>query len=134
MHLFSSRRGRGFESRQGNSRERGTAEHESFPPPTPFPGVGREGPPGRTRGFLAAPILADASAAGWRLVVRHPGSSLAEAVAMTWRRDLLLGFGVLLVLAASMALVLVWTQENPAAGKNADGFCRRGVARTAHSR
>ena len=30
---------------------------------------------------------------------------------MYWRRDLLLGFGVLLVLAASMALVLVWTQR-----------------------
>ena len=30
---------------------------------------------------------------------------------MTWARDLLLGFGVLLVLAASMALVLVWTQR-----------------------
>jgi signal transduction histidine kinase len=63
------------------------------------------------RGFLAAPILADATAAGWRLVVRHPGASLAEAAAMTWRRNLLLGFGVLLVLAASMALVLVWAQR-----------------------
>jgi signal transduction histidine kinase len=30
---------------------------------------------------------------------------------MIWRRDLLLGFGVLLVLAASMALVLIWTQR-----------------------
>jgi signal transduction histidine kinase len=63
------------------------------------------------RGFPVAPILADASVVGWRLVVRHPGSSLAEAVAMTWRRDLLLGFGVLLVLAASMALVLVGAQR-----------------------
>ena len=66
---------------------------------------------GRVRGFLAAPIVADSSAAGWRLVVRHPGGSLAEAVTMTWTRDLMLGLGVLLVLAASMALVLVWTQR-----------------------
>jgi signal transduction histidine kinase len=65
----------------------------------------------RPRGFLATPILADTSAAEWRLVVRHPGSSLPDAVASYWRRDLLLGFGVLLVLAASMALVLIWTQR-----------------------
>jgi signal transduction histidine kinase len=36
---------------------------------------------------------------------------MADATALYWRRDLLLGFGVLLVLAASMALVLVWTQR-----------------------
>jgi signal transduction histidine kinase len=36
---------------------------------------------------------------------------LVEAVEMMWRRDLLLGLGVLLVLAASMALVLIWTQR-----------------------
>src|SRR5208282_2047773 len=83
---------------------------ERIPPPPPFPGAGRE-PPGRARGFYATPILADASATGWRLVVRHPGSSLPDAVARYWRRDLLLGFGVLLVLAASMALVLIWTQR-----------------------
>jgi len=111
-HLFSSRRGRGFESRQGNPREPGsTTRRERIPSsPSPFPGAGRE-LPARGRGFLAAPILADASAAGWRLVVRHPGGSVAEAVAMYWRQDLLLGLGVLLVLAASMALVLVWTQR-----------------------
>ncbi|HXW15302.1 MAG TPA: HAMP domain-containing sensor histidine kinase [Terriglobia bacterium] len=110
-HLFSSRRSRGFEPRPGNSREPGSPERrERISPPPPFPRGGRE-PAGRARGFFAAPILADASAAGWRLVVRHPGSSLADAVAMYWRRDLLLGFGVLLVLAASMALVLIWTQR-----------------------
>ena len=44
-------------------------------------------------------------------MVRHPGGSLADAVAMTWTRDLVLGFGVLLVLAASMILVVIWTQR-----------------------
>jgi signal transduction histidine kinase len=34
---------------------------------------------------------------------------MADAMALYWRRDLLLGFGVLLVLAASMVLVLIWT-------------------------
>ena len=43
--------------------------------------------------------------------MRHPGNSLAEAGVLYWRRDLMLGFGVLLVLAASMALVVVWTQR-----------------------
>jgi signal transduction histidine kinase len=111
-HLFSSRRWRGFEPRQGNSREPGdTMRRERIPSSSlPFPGAGRDAP-ARGRGFLGAPILADASAAGWRLVVRHPGGSLAEAVAMIWRRDLLLSFGVLLLLAASMALVLVGTQR-----------------------
>jgi len=112
LHLFGSRRGRGIESREGSSREPGGAERrERMPPLFPFPGgPGRE-PPGRGRGFFAAPILADASASSWRLVVRHPGGSMAEAAALYWRRDLLLGFGVLLVLAASMTLVLVWTQR-----------------------
>jgi signal transduction histidine kinase len=111
MHLFISRRPRGFESRQGNPRDPdSTARRERMSPPPPFPGPGRD-PGGRGRGFLAAPILADASAAGWRLVVRHPGGSMADAVAIYWRRDLLLGFGVLLVLAASMLLVLVWAQR-----------------------
>jgi signal transduction histidine kinase len=112
LHLFTSRRGRGIESREGSPREPGGAERrERMPPAFPYPGgAGRE-PPGRGRGFFAAPILADAYAAGWRLVVRHPGGSMAEVAALYWRRDLLLGFGVLLVLAASMALVLVWTQR-----------------------
>ena len=44
-------------------------------------------------------------------MVRHPGGSLAQAVAMTWTRDLLLGLGVLLVLAAGMALVLIWAHR-----------------------
>jgi len=113
VHLFSTRRGRGLEPREGDSREPGSPPRRDRIPPPPsfrFPGGGRE-PGARARGFLAAPILADATAAEWRLVVRHPGGSLAEAGAMIWRRDLLLGFGVLLVLAASMALVLIWTQR-----------------------
>jgi signal transduction histidine kinase len=112
LHLFNPRRGRGNESREGAFRQPGSTDRrERMPPPSPYPGgPGRE-PPGRGRGFFAAPILADASAAGWRLVVRHPGGSMAEAAALYWRRDLLLGFGVLLVLAASMALVLIWTQR-----------------------
>jgi signal transduction histidine kinase len=110
LQLFSQRRGRGFEARQRNSGQPGsTARRERMsPPPFPAPEGGPE-PPGRARGFFATPILADASAAGWRLEVRRPGGSLADTVAIIWRRDLLLSFGVLLVLAASVTLVVVWT-------------------------
>ncbi|MDR3675645.1 MAG: HAMP domain-containing sensor histidine kinase [Acidobacteriota bacterium] len=109
--LFNPRRPRGYDFRQGNPGEPGdTARRDRMAPRFPFPGGGPDFP-ARARGFIAAPILADASAAGWRLLVRHPGGSLADAVAKVWRRDLLLGFGVLLVLAASVALVLIWTQR-----------------------
>ncbi len=112
LHLFNARRGRGAEFREGNPRVPGSTDRrERVPTPFPFSGgAGRE-TSGRGRGFFGAPIVADASAAGWRLVVRHQGGSMAEAASLYWRRDLLLGFGVLLVLAASMALVLVWTQR-----------------------
>jgi signal transduction histidine kinase len=112
LHLFSPRRSL-FEARQGTPGPPGESppgepSRDRIRPP--FPGGGRDLVT-RARGFLSAPILADPAAAGWRLVVRHPAGSLAEAVAEVWRRDLLLGFGVLLVLAASMALVVVWAQR-----------------------
>jgi signal transduction histidine kinase len=111
VHLFSTRRGRGLEARETESRDLGSPpRRERMAPSYRLPGAGRDSL-ARARGFLAAPILADASAAEWRLVVRRPGGSLGDAVANYWHRDLLLGFGVLLVLAASMALVLVWTQR-----------------------
>ena len=104
---FSARAVGGDLTPRESQREPGSAERrERVPAPSP----GFEGP-ARGRGVLGALVLADASAATWKLVVRHPGNSLAEAGVLYWRRDLMLGFGVLLVLAASMALVVVWTQK-----------------------
>lgn len=113
LHLFVvPRRGRGFEARERFLREPGAPERrERMAAPPPFPSGPEREPMGRGRGYFGAPILADASAASWRLVVRHPGGSLAEAATLYWRRDLLLGFGVLVVLATSMGLVLIWTQR-----------------------
>lgn len=112
VRLFSLFRGRWLDLRQGNPHEPANPERQERRPNTfGYPGGSGREPPPRGRGFLGAPILADASAAGWRLVVRHSGGSLSEAVAMTWIRELLLGFGVLLVLATGMALVLVWTRR-----------------------
>jgi signal transduction histidine kinase len=45
----------------------------------------------------------------WQLSLRHRSGSLERAVALARRRNLLLSFGVLLLLAGSMALLLVLT-------------------------
>ena len=134
VHLFSSRRGRGFEPRQGNSREPGSAERRETDASSPLPGS-RARAPGARRGdswprrFLR--MLPPRDGDWWSGIRAVPWRRRWRC---TWRRDLLLGFGVLLVLAASMALGFGLDAENPAAGEDADGFCRRGVTRTAHSR
>lgn len=47
----------------------------------------------------------------WRLVVRHREGSVAAAVTSLRRRDLALSLGVLLLLAASIALIVVYAQR-----------------------
>lgn len=47
----------------------------------------------------------------WELVVKHRNGSLETMVARARRRDLAISFGVLLVLAATMAIVLITTQR-----------------------
>jgi signal transduction histidine kinase len=63
------------------------------------------------RSFSSFAILPDAAAGSWQLVVRHHSGSLRDAVAGMRRKNLALGFGVLLVLAASMVIVIIWTQR-----------------------
>jgi signal transduction histidine kinase len=63
---------------------------------------------GRSRGAL---ILPSAAEAPWQLLARHKGGSLESVVAADRRRNLLLSFGVLLVLAVSMALIILSTQR-----------------------
>jgi signal transduction histidine kinase len=58
-----------------------------------------------------SPILPSASEEPWQLMARHKGGSLEAVVAADRRRNLLLSFGVLLVLAVSMALVMVSAQR-----------------------
>jgi signal transduction histidine kinase len=64
--------------------------------------------PVRPRG---SPILPSATEEPWQLMARHKGGSLEAVVAADRRRNLLLSFGVLLVLAVSMALVMVSAQR-----------------------
>ena len=67
-------------------------------------------PPGEQGGALGPirfdPIYSGGVEADWRLVVRHRKGSVEAAVAGLRHRNLALSFGVLLVLAASMALII----------------------------
>jgi signal transduction histidine kinase len=108
--LFVPRRPRGADGGEDFSRDPGGPRWRERMRPPRGSEPGRDGGE-RGRFFPGAPILADTSASEWRLVVRHPGTSMEQWAALCWRRDLLLGSGVLLVLAASMILVFVWIQR-----------------------
>ncbi len=71
-------------------------------------GVNRGAFAPRPRGAIIVP---SASEEPWQLLARHRGGSLESVVAADRRRNLVLSFGVLLVLAVSMALVIVSTQR-----------------------
>src|SRR5579862_9304205 len=88
---------------------------EGLPPRSSAPrgrargeGAARGPSQARPRGAF---ILPSAGEEPWRLLARHRGGSLEAVVAADRRRNLLVSFGVLLVLAISMALVIVLTQR-----------------------
>ncbi len=60
----------------------------------------------------ASVILPDETGPAWRLLVEPRSGSLASIVASLKRRDLALSLGVLLLLAISMALVIVFAQRS----------------------
>jgi signal transduction histidine kinase/type II secretory pathway pseudopilin PulG len=62
----------------------------------------------RTRGALILPSSAEEP---WQILARPKGGSLESVVAADRRRNLLLSFGVLLLLAVSMAMIIVSTQR-----------------------
>ncbi len=91
---------------------------------SPIPGEARAtqppppGPPprrGMRRAFFAGPrgavILPSPAQPPWQLLARHKGGSLESVVDAERYRNLLLSFGVLLLLAVSMALIIVSTQR-----------------------
>lgn len=63
----------------------------------------------RAAGRLPSLTIFDASA--WRLVVRHRSGSVESAVESLRRRNLTISFSVLLLLAASVALILISAQR-----------------------
>ena len=71
-------------------------------------------PDGRSlrRRMRSTPILlSDQNTDNWKLVVKHRQGSLEAAVAGLRRRNLAISFGVLLILAISMVMIIVSTQR-----------------------
>jgi signal transduction histidine kinase len=84
---------------------------ETPPPPRPdasHKGFGRRPFGARTRGPV---ILASGNEEPWQLLAWHKGGSLETVVAAERRGNLLLSFGVLVLLAASMALIILSAQR-----------------------
>lgn len=87
------------------------------PPPRQRPGRPPSGRGGGARGAGFTPrtrgavILLPAAAEPWQLLVRHRGGSLESVVAADRRRNLFLSFGVLLLLAVGMALIIISAQR-----------------------
>ncbi len=61
------------------------------------------------RGATEASIAA--ATGPWQLIVRHPAGSLEAAVASTRRRSLAISFGILLLLACSVAIIVISTRR-----------------------
>lgn len=84
---------------------------------TLFSARSRSGPAFRLFGGPAPATLADAqevdsnSADTWLLVAKHESGSLDSAIDAERRRNLAVGFGVLLLLAGSMSLLVLTTQR-----------------------
>jgi signal transduction histidine kinase len=56
------------------------------------------------------PVVVERSEGGrWQLVVKHRSGSVEDAVAAGRRRNLAVSFGILLVLAVGMGMLVVWT-------------------------
>ena len=99
------------------------------PPSPPFPGqsillpgdrtAGSRSPGGADRGRFdpgsgfsrLEPIHYSVQDKDWQLVVKHRKGSLDSVVAGMRRRDLAVSFGILLVLAATMAMILIASQR-----------------------
>ncbi len=84
------------------------------PPGRPPDGVHFRGPEFRT-GFSGLvrfePLRLSPDERDWQLVVQHRDGSLEAAVAGLRRRNLVIGFGVLLVMAATMGMLIVTTHR-----------------------
>ncbi len=107
--LLEGPRGRGGRRGSGGAGEFRPPPEENLRPPTgPFgpdaPGQGR--PRGGSFFWLAGSDEGD-----WELIVKHRQGSLEAAVAGLRWRNLAIGFGILLLLAGSMGLIIAFTQR-----------------------
>jgi signal transduction histidine kinase len=67
--------------------------------------------PGRGRGRGAPLVIAADEGANWELLVKHKVGSLEAVVSGSRRRNLAISFGILLLLACSIALIIAYTQR-----------------------
>jgi signal transduction histidine kinase len=67
--------------------------------------------PGRGRGRGSPLVMAGDEGASWELLVKHKVGSLEAVVSGSRRRNLAISFGILLLLACSMALIIAYTQR-----------------------
>jgi len=95
--------------------DRGTDGRRMFPedgsrmrgaPSRPGQMLGRGG-----RGRGAVMLLADRPGDNWMLLVKHHQGSLEQAVAGQRRRNLAVSFGILILLAVSMAMIVLSTRR-----------------------
>jgi len=104
--------GSGMPPPEGN---RGTEGRRMFPEDTSrMRGMpSRSGQPlgrgGRGRGAIA--LLSNRPGGNWMLLVKHHEGSLEQAVAGQRRRNLAVSFGILLLLAISMAMIVLSTRR-----------------------
>jgi signal transduction histidine kinase len=83
--------------------------------PRPFSFVIQQGGTGAplVRGATAAGRLGGAAApAMWRVIVAHPSGSLERAVSAARTRNLMVSFGILAILGASMGLLVLTTRRS----------------------
>ena len=111
LSRFTERRqrppGRGADGGPGPGDKSGRAARG--PPPS-----GRPDNPGGRRGFPGRPapvLLSGGSDGGWTLTVKHTEGSLDSAVQSLRRRNMAVSFGVLVLLAISMGMIVVSAQR-----------------------
>lgn len=67
--------------------------------------------PGRGGGFGGPANLAGGDIGQWQLLVKHRSGSLETALAQARRRNLAISFSILLLLAASVVMIMVFTER-----------------------
>jgi signal transduction histidine kinase len=87
--------------------ERGMRPPDQAGPPPPRGGLRPERPTPQARDGLAPILSEDEAPPGWELMAKHREGSLEAAVAGIRRRNLAISLGSLLLLAVSMAFIIV---------------------------
>ena len=99
--------GRGPNAGPGPGNEPGRAERR----PPPLGGLFNRGGRGGVEGRRGPVLLSGATGGGWTLAVKHTEGSLDSAVQSLRRKNTAVSFGVLVLLAISMGMIVVSAQR-----------------------